>query len=146
MNFQIRPEISLIQMVAPVIVAIIFIALCSLLKEPTRRQFSAILVAGAGAAYLSGGFGIAEFAFCTVMTFVAFKGLSNYQWIGLGWLLHTAWDVAHHLYGNPIIPFAANSSFGCSVCDPVMALWYFAGAPSPWGRSKTNESMAASGS
>jgi hypothetical protein len=38
--------------------------------------------------------------------------------------------VLHHLYGNPIVPFAADSSFGCAICDPVIALWCFAGAPS----------------
>ena len=31
---------------------------------------------------------------------------------------------------NPIVPFAADSSFGCAICDPVIALWCFAGAPS----------------
>src|SRR5829696_7668603 len=45
-----------------------------------------------------------------------------------GWLLHTGWDVLHHLYGDPIVPFAAGSSFGCAICDPVIALWCFVGA------------------
>ena len=58
------------------------------------------------------------------------RGLRSYNWIGAGWLLHTGWDVLHHLYGNPIVPFAADSSFGCAICDPVIALWCFAGAPS----------------
>jgi hypothetical protein len=38
--------------------------------------------------------------------------------------------VLHHLYGNPIVPFVSDSSFGCAICDPVMALWCFVGAPS----------------
>jgi Family of unknown function (DUF6010) len=95
------------------------------------------MIAGAGAAYLSGGFGVTEFALCSAMTFVAYRGLSNYQWVGLGWLMHTGWDVAHHLYGNLIIPFAPLSSFGCAICDPVLAIWYFAGAPSPWPHAQT---------
>jgi len=37
--------------------------------------------------------------------------------------------VLHHLYGNPIIPFAPTSSLGCAICDPVIAIWCFAGAP-----------------
>jgi hypothetical protein len=47
----------------------------------------------------------------------------------VAWLLHTAWDVAHHLEGNPIIPFAEHSSLGCASCDPVIAVWCLAGGP-----------------
>ncbi len=107
---------------APVLIALLYICLCSFLKEPTRRNFNAIMVAGAGAAYLNGGFGIWEFAFTSVMTFFAYKGLQSYSMIGIAWMLHTAWDVLHHLYGNLIVPFAPNSSLGCFICDPVIAL------------------------
>jgi len=51
-------------------------------------------------------FGIWEFAFCAVITLLAYRGLENYRAIALGWVLHTCWDAAHHLYGSPIIPFA----------------------------------------
>lgn len=37
--------------ILPIIMAAIFIAICSLLREPARQRFSAIFVAGAGAAY-----------------------------------------------------------------------------------------------
>jgi hypothetical protein len=116
--------------IGPIIVALAYISLCSLFGEPNRRNFNAIVVAGAGTAYLNRGFGIWEFAFTVVVTFCAFRGLRSYNWIGAAWLLHTGWDVLHHLYGNPIVPFAADSSFGCAICDPVIALWCFAGAPS----------------
>jgi len=90
----------------------------------------AIFVAGAGAAYLSGGgFGKWELVFCTVMTICAYQGLGSYRFIGIAWLLHTAWDILHHLYGNPLLPFDATSSLGCAICDPVIAAWCFAGAP-----------------
>jgi hypothetical protein len=115
--------------------------LCSLFKEPNRRNFSALMIAGAGAAYLNGGLLGWEFAFCTVMTGVAYWGLKDYRLIGIGWLLHTAWDTVHHLYGTPIVPFVPLSSFGCAICDPALALWYFRGAPSvfTWfGRVKRN--------
>ena len=79
---------------------------------------------------MNGGFGIWEFAFTAAVTLCAFRGLESYNWIGAGWLLHTGWDVLHHLYGNSIVPFVAGSSFGCAICDPVIALWCFAGAPS----------------
>jgi hypothetical protein len=88
------------------------------------------MIAGAGAAYLNGGFGPWEFVFTAIVTFCAYKGLSSYHFIGIGWLLHTAWDVMHHLYGNPIVPFAPTSSAGCAITDTVIALWFFAGAPS----------------
>ncbi|MGW1283615.1 DUF6010 family protein [Streptomyces sp. NPDC001118] len=72
----------------------------SLVPEPHRRRFNAVIVAGAGAAYLSGGgLGGWEFAFTAVATFVACKGLDSWAWIGVGRLLHTAWDVVHHLKG-----------------------------------------------
>jgi hypothetical protein len=47
-----------------------------------------------------------------------------------GWFLHTGWDVLHHLYGNPIVLCVPDSSLGCAITDPVIALWCFVGAPS----------------
>jgi hypothetical protein len=97
--------------------------------EEAVRAFQE-LTAGAGAAYLNGGFGKWEFAFTALVTYFAYRGLRSYNFIGIGWLLHTGWDVLHHLYGNPIVPFAPTSSLGCAICDPVIALWCFIGAPS----------------
>jgi len=45
--------------VAPVVVATLFIIATSAFKEPQRRHFNAIMIAGAGAAYLNGGLGAA---------------------------------------------------------------------------------------
>lgn len=123
-------SIRLIDVIAPIIVAVIYISAVSLFKEPQRRNFNAIMIAGAGAAYLNSGFGVWEFAFTTVVTFFAYRGLQSYRFIGIGWLLHTGWDVLHHLYGTPIVPFVATSSLGCAICDPVIAAWCFAGGPS----------------
>ena len=117
-------------MIAPLGVALLIIAACSLLKEPDRQSFSAIFVAGAGAAYLNGGLGVWEFAFCALITFLAFRGLKNYRAIGIAWLLHTVWDAVHHLYGNPIVPFIPTSSAGCAICDIGLAVWYLYQAPS----------------
>jgi uncharacterized protein DUF6010 len=88
------------------------------------------MIGGAGAAYLSGGFGVWEFVFTAIVTFCAFKGLQSYRYIGIGWLLHTGWDVMHHFYGNPIVPFAPLSSAGCAITDLLIAIWFFAAAPS----------------
>jgi hypothetical protein len=71
-------------------------------------------------------------AFGTLLLIVAYNGLRSYGFIGIGWLLHTVWDIAHHLYGNPLLPFDPTSSLGCAICDPVIAVWCFAGAPTLW--------------
>lgn len=126
-------SLGLIDWTAPVVIGLLYIALSSLFKEPARQKFNAVMVAGAGAAYLSGGFGVWEFAFAAVVTACAYHGLRDYRFIGAAWLLHTLWDFAHHLYGDPIVPFAATSSFGCAICDPVIAVWCFMGAPSVFG-------------
>ena len=118
------------QVIAPIAIALVFIALTSFIAEPARQKFMAVMIAGAGSAYLSGGgLGRGEFALVTALTYCAFQGLTSYHFIGVGWLLHTVWDVIHHLNGHPILPFAAGSSLGCAICDPVIALWCFAGAP-----------------
>jgi len=122
-----------IQCIAPVVIATVFILLTSLIKEPSRKKFMAVLIAGAGGAYLSGGgFGLWEMAFCAALTVCAYNGLRSYRFIGIGWLLHTGWDILHHLYGHPLLPFDLKSSLGCAICDPVIAIWCFAGAPSLW--------------
>ncbi|MFK4148995.1 DUF6010 family protein [Streptomyces sp. NPDC004065] len=119
--------------VLPVVIGVLSVLVLSLPREPHRRRLNALMVAGAGAAYLSGGgLGGWEFAFTAVVTWAAYRGLESWTFIGIGWLLHTAWDVVHHLNGNPIVPFAGDSSFGCALCDPVIALWCLRGGPSPW--------------
>ncbi|TMR04193.1 hypothetical protein ETD83_09365 [Actinomadura soli] len=117
--------------VAPILIGLVFITLMSLNREPHRRRFNAVFVAGAGAAYISGGgLGLWELLFTAVVTFVAYRGLDSWTFIGIGWLLHTAWDVVHHVKGDPIIPSFHDSSFGCALCDPVIALWALTGGRS----------------
>ncbi|GAB2986545.1 DUF6010 family protein [Amycolatopsis acidiphila] len=114
-----------------VLIGGLYVLLNSLIPERHRRRLNAIMVAGAGAAYLSGGgLGGWEFAFTVVMTYLAYRGLDSWTFIGLAWLLHAAWDVVHQLKGHPIIPFATHSSLGCAICDPVIAIWCFSGGGS----------------
>ncbi|XVS61075.1 DUF6010 family protein [Actinosynnema sp. CA-299493] len=116
--------------VSALLIGVLYVLLNSLIPDRHRRPLNAVMVGGAGAAYLSGGgLGAWEFAITAVITFCAYRGLTSWTFIGIGWLVHTAADVAHHLYGNPIVPFAEHSSLGCAVCDPVIALWAFAGGP-----------------
>jgi len=102
----------------------------SFVPEPSRRKFNAVFVGGAGAAYLGGGFGLWELAFTALATYVAYRGLESYKAIGLAWLMHSCWDLVHHLWGNAILPTIPTSSIGCAVCDAVLAAWFLAGAPS----------------
>jgi hypothetical protein len=133
------PVFQTLDGILPVVAAIIYVIGSSLIQEPNRRNFQAIMIAGAGAAYLSGGgLGKWEFVFTAVVTFCAYRGLRSYRFIGLGWMLHTAWDLVHHFYGNPIIPFLPNSSAGCAITDLVLAVWFFANAPSVFDIGKTS--------
>ncbi len=115
--------------VLPVVIAGIFIATMSRLPEPTRRRCNAILVAGAGSAYLNGGFGALELPFAALVSYLAFRGLEDYRCIGVAWLCHTVWDVAHHVWGNPILSFQGTSSAGCAITDALIAVWFLRGAP-----------------
>jgi Family of unknown function (DUF6010) len=130
-----RPPITIANIVAPVIVSALFVSAISLLREPARHRLSALPIAGAGAVYFGAGFGWWEVVFCGLLTWLSFRGLDNYNYIAIGWLMHIGWDVLHHLYGRSILPFVPLSSAGCAICDTGIALWYFLGAPSPWRRN-----------
>jgi len=114
----------------PAVAALVFIAIMSIVKEPTRRNLNAILVAGAGGVYLSGGFGPWELLYPPIAAGLAYLGLRSHRFIGVAWLIHAAWDVVHHFFGNPIWPFMSTSSFGCLIFDTIIAIWFLAGAPS----------------
>ncbi len=118
--------------VGAVIVAVLYIAIFSWVKEPYRQTINALLIAGAGATYWSGGLGFWEFPLGPVMIFLAFRGLRDYRYLALGWLLHTGYDWIHHFWGHPIIPMDPSSSAGCGIADPLLAVWLYFGAPSVW--------------
>lgn len=124
------PPLYVMDYVGPALGAVIFVVVMSLVREPARRTFNAILVAGAGGVYLSGGFGLWELLYPVIVTPVAYLGVRSYKFIGIAWLLHSAWDIAHHFWGNPIWPFMPTSSFGCMIFDSLIAVWFLAGAPS----------------
>lgn len=134
---------SFLHIVSALGVAVVWMAAFSLLREPMRHKLSAIMLAGAGAAYLSGGLGPWELVACAAFTAVAYKGLDDYRFIGLGWFMHTCWDLVHHFHGRPIIPFAPDSSAGCAICDLLLAVWYFVGARSIFGLAGTSHRKPA---
>jgi hypothetical protein len=120
----------------PAIGAGVFIVLMSFVREPHRLKVNAVLLAGSTGVYLSGGLGPWELIFPALMFFLVYRAFDSYFLVGLGWLCHSAWDVVHHLYGNPIWPFMPTSSFGCLIFDALIAVWFLAGAPgtmpAPW--------------
>lgn len=124
------PPVHLADYVGPALAGLAFVALMSFVKEPTRRNFNAIFVAGASGVYLSGGLGLWELLYPAAGAAVAYLGLRSYRYIGIAWLMHAGWDLVHHLYGDPIWPFMPTSSFGCLIFDSVIGIWFLAGAPS----------------
>ena len=119
-----------IDYVAPAIAGLVFILIMSFVREPTRRTLNGVLAAGAVSTYLSGGFGVWELVYPIVATPIVYCGLQSYRFIGIAWLMHSGWDLMHHLWGNPIWPFMPTSSLGCLIFDVVIGVWFLAGAPS----------------
>jgi hypothetical protein len=61
------PSLAVTYYIGPAIAALVFVLAMSLVREPRRRSFNAILVAGAGGAYLSGGgFGVWEALYAAI--------------------------------------------------------------------------------
>jgi len=122
-------SLAVMDYLGPAVAALGFVGVMSLVTEPTRRTLNAIILAGASGVYLSGGFGPWELIYPIVATPIAFRALGSYRFIGVGWLLHAIWDIAHHLWGNPIWPFMPSSALGCMIFDSLIAPWFLAGAP-----------------
>jgi hypothetical protein len=138
--------LAMMDYVGPALGALLFVAMMSLVAEPTRRTLNAIILAGASGVYLSGGFGLWELIYPVIGAAIAFRGLRSYRFIGVGWLIHACWDIAHHLWGNPIWPFMPSSAFGCMIFDSMIAPWFLVGAPSlrfgvhpPLGPAETDD-------
>ena len=137
-------ELELADHIAPVLAAVVFVAIMSAVKEPARRHYNAIFVAGASGAYLAGGFGPWELAYIAVAGgVVSYWGLKSYRWIGVAWLMHAGWDATHHFYGNTLWPWEPTSSWGCMIFDTAIAIWFLAGAPSIWRRLRQSVGSSA---
>ncbi|MBX7481697.1 DUF6010 family protein [Qipengyuania qiaonensis] len=128
-----------------VVVGVAFILLAGLLPEPWRQRSMAMLVGFGSGLYWEGALGGWEYLPMLAGLALALLGLRWYPAIGLAWLVHTANDIAHHAYGDPLLASIPLSSFGCAVFDPVIAIWFFAGAPDLIGtvRRRRARSMAA---
>jgi Family of unknown function (DUF6010) len=114
-----HPALLAMDYFGPAISAFLFVLIMSFVPEPTRLRFNAIFAAG-----------VWELLYPALATPVVYCGLRSHRYIGLAWLMHSAWDSPHHLRGNPIWPFMRTSSFGCMIFDALIAAWFLAGAPS----------------
>jgi Family of unknown function (DUF6010) len=123
------PEVTVIHVIGAVMLVPIFITFMSLFKEPTRQKLNAVIIAAAGNVYSNHGLDAWEQAFSVLMVFMAVKGLANYKYIAVGWIFHTLFDIPHHLYAVPIDPNVPFSSAVCAVFDPLIAVWFYFGAP-----------------
>ena len=130
------PELDTINYVMPFVVPLVVITLMSLLKEPSRQKLNAIIIGVAAGVYFNGGLGIWEIPFTLIITYCGYRGLTHYYFLGIAWLLHTAWDVVHHLTGNPMLSMMPSSSFECAIIDVLLATWFFLGAPSVFHLAK----------
>jgi len=122
--------LSVMDYIGPALGAAVFVLIMAFVREPTRRTFNVVLAAGATGVYLNGGFGAWELLYPVLAMPIVYRGLGSYRYLGAAWLMHAAWDLPHHLWGNPIWPFMPTSSFGCLIFDTLIALWFLAGAPS----------------
>jgi Family of unknown function (DUF6010) len=130
MNAQIVPDFTFANIILALILFPIFITIMSLLKEPLRQKINAGLIAVAGGAYINAGLMPFDQLFNVLLVFIAYKGLQNYKFIALGWLLHTCWDIVHHFYGKPIDITIPDSTNVCAFFDVFIAIWFYYGAPS----------------
>src|SRR5205823_421392 len=88
------PPLHVMDYIGPAGGAVVFVLVMSLVKEPARRRFNAIFMAGAAGVYLSGGLGPWELLYPAIAAPVAYLGLRSYRFIGIGWLMHAGWDLA----------------------------------------------------
>ncbi|WP_422516235.1 DUF6010 family protein [Sphingomonas sp. 3-13AW] len=108
-----------------------------------QERFGVLYLAVGGALCLSGSLGLWEFAFSYAMTLFAYAELSGCRGITMG---RSLWSFLHR-HRKPITKIEPGSSFGCTTCDPVLALRNAMGAPTAWavaGRSHPQQTCPAS--
>ena len=135
--------VTLPDLLLPLLPAVVVIGVLSRIPEAMRMRIGAVTAAGFTGLYLNGGFGIWEFVYMATASVPAYLGQRSFAWIGAAWLMHAGWDLLHHFYGNTLWHWDAMSSLGCAVMDPVVALWFFAGAPSVFERLGSARRTAA---
>lgn len=112
--------------------ALLTVALVGLIPEPWRQRSMAAMVGLASIAYLGNSAFLwpVEFGLAALMLSLAGWGAFWYPVIGVARVVHGIIDLVHHEAGSPMFATVPLSSYGCAVYDPLMAMWFFAGAPS----------------
>lgn len=113
----------------PIGQSLIFVFLISIIREPYRQRLMAIMLALAGGVYMNNAYQLMPGIFALVMACFSFLGLNNYKFIGIGWLLHSAYDWVHYSNGFPMINDVPGSAFGCAIFDIGIAIYFFFNAP-----------------
>lgn len=114
------------------IYAILFAAVVGILKEPARQKSMAILIAMAGGLFAVEPFAELGFCFGALIAVCGYFGLKWYPSIGIGWILHACWDTVRYFNDAGLVGQEPHSSLGCAIFDPMIAVWFFFGAPSVW--------------
>jgi len=109
----------------PTLGALVFVVVMTRIRDPGRLTFNSLLVTGASAAYIGGGLGVVELLFPALLLPINWLTRTSYRAIAIAWWLHSAWDLVHHLWGDPIWPFMETSSWGCLVFDLLIGIWFF---------------------
>jgi hypothetical protein len=132
-----------IDIVSGFMIAAIWIYGFSFVSEPRRRQVNCILVGLAAATYGNHSFALIEAAGTIIVLTLGILGLGDYRWLGVAWLVHSGLDIAHHIANDPMFRYFPASSFACAITDPILALWFFAGAPDISGINKQQPSPSS---
>ena len=120
--------------------AILFATLVGALKEPVRQNAMAIMVGMAGGLFATPPHAELGFVVGSLIAVCAYFGLRSYKFIAIGWMLHAAWDTFRYSQGAGLVGQPPHASLGCAVFDPMIAVWFFLGAPSPWRPARRADS------
>jgi hypothetical protein len=96
----------------PAIGALCFVLGMSRVPESARRTFNAIFVAGTCGAYPNGGFGKWELINPIWLLRLCTPVSNRIGSSGIAWLMHAAWDLAHHFWGQSDLALYADVLLG----------------------------------
>jgi Family of unknown function (DUF6010) len=134
-------EVPLDRMTAPLAVVTVlgacaYVALFSLVREPSRRFISVALLASSASLYYDGKLGIWDKLFWLGIVGCAFVACRWYPGLAIGWLLHTTWDLLSFHAGQALSDNTLRINLHCAIFDPIIATWFVFGAPSVWELAK----------
>ncbi|MEO1189921.1 MAG: DUF6010 family protein [Pseudomonadota bacterium] len=133
------PDLTVMLVVQNILGGVMTIVLVGLLHQPYRQSSMVMLVCFAHGIYMNGAIWPWEIALILPGVALAWWGLRWYPAIGLSWMVHTVLDYLHHQAGAPVIATQPHSSLGCFIYDPILAVWFFFGAPGLLDRRRARD-------